>query len=323
MEVAANIAKVFNETGVRMLDFDGLEGNLSTGLGNYGEALFAKTWYDNLNDDIKSHFLLGASRPGHYFWHLYSRMNWGEPWYAGFRESQTEYRLKNQAYYKRNLMPGMLGWFNMTPVTSVEDIEWMLTRSAAYNAGYAFVTGFDVIEKNGQSDEILRLLGTWEKARLEGAFSPEHEERMQDPDTEFHLETLTENSWALTEMFSHTFRHEQKIRQPGEPLYSTFEFENETGDQALQFLITAENGTIENLELELNGYKNIEFPLKLIKGQTLKWQALKELVVDPADFRIEKGAQKIVFNCGFKGNDTPTAKLEFRLKGSTETIAIK
>lgn len=50
-------------------------------------------------------------------------MNWGEPWYAGFRESQTEYRLKNQAYFQRNMMPGMLGWFQMRPETSMEDID--------------------------------------------------------------------------------------------------------------------------------------------------------------------------------------------------------
>ncbi len=79
-EIAENIADFMNETGVRRIDFDGLEGAKSTGMGNYGEVLFAQQWYDRLNDDLKNHFLLGASRPGHYFWHLYSRMNWGEHW---------------------------------------------------------------------------------------------------------------------------------------------------------------------------------------------------------------------------------------------------
>jgi hypothetical protein len=173
VEVATNLAELFNETGLRQISFDGLEGNRSTGMGNYGEILFTKAWYDALNDDIRSSFIADASRTSHYFWHIYSRMNWGEPWYAGFRESQTEYRLKNQAYFRRNLMPGMLGWFRMQPETSVEDIEWMLARSAAFDAGYAFVTSFEDLEENGRSDEILGLIGRWEEARMADAFTPD------------------------------------------------------------------------------------------------------------------------------------------------------
>ena len=41
-----------------------------------------------------------ASNPGHFNWHIYTRMNWGEPWYAGFRESQTLYRFKNQVLFR-------------------------------------------------------------------------------------------------------------------------------------------------------------------------------------------------------------------------------
>ena len=99
LEMARNLAELYNEAGLRQISFDGLEGNRSTGMGNYGESLFTQEWYDHLNDDIRSHYIADASRTTHFFWHMYTRMNWGEPWYAGFRESQTEYRLKNQAYF--------------------------------------------------------------------------------------------------------------------------------------------------------------------------------------------------------------------------------
>ncbi len=104
IEQAKRIAELYNYCGLRQISFVGLEGNRSTGMGNYGEIMFAKIWWDNLTDEEKSHMITDASRTSHYFWHIYSRMNWGEPWYAGFRESQTEYRLKNQAYFQRNLM---------------------------------------------------------------------------------------------------------------------------------------------------------------------------------------------------------------------------
>ena len=333
-EIAENIADVFNQTGSSMLDFDGLEGAGSTGMGNYAEALFAKAWYDRLNENIKSHFLLGASRPGHYFWHIYSRMNWGEPWYAGFRESQTAYRLANQAYFKRNLMPGMLGWFKMTASTTIEDAEWLMARSAGYNAGFAFVTDFSSIQKNGNSDEIFSILKLWEQARLKALFSKDQEKRLQDVSAEFHLEQRSDKSLNLYQVYSNKFKHFKKDRQPGEPLYSTFEFENFADEQILSFMITAEADDISNITIELNQYKKVQLPIVLKKGQTLKftngktlivydknWNKLDEKIIDPALFIINKGKQSINFDCSFDNSESEAdAKIEFRLKGKNEII---
>jgi len=143
------------------------------------------TWYEHLNNNIKKHFIADASRTSHYFWHIYTRMNWGEPWYAGFRESQTEYRFKNQAYFKRNLMPGMLGWFLLTKETSLEDIEWMLAKSVAYDAGYGFVCNYKSLEENGLTDQILSMIGLWEKVRMEQLFDQETRDILKDPKLDF------------------------------------------------------------------------------------------------------------------------------------------
>jgi hypothetical protein len=122
-------------------------------MGNYGEILFTTAWYDRISPEIRSHFIADASRTSHYFWHIYSRMNWGEPWYASFRESQTEYRLKNQAYFRRNLMPGMLGWFQMRPETTLDDVEWMLALASALDAGFGFVTSFNADSNSADNRE--------------------------------------------------------------------------------------------------------------------------------------------------------------------------
>ena len=52
-EVAGRIAALFNYTGLRQISFDGLEGNWSTGMGQYGCQLFVKTWYDQLIPELK------------------------------------------------------------------------------------------------------------------------------------------------------------------------------------------------------------------------------------------------------------------------------
>ncbi|MEN8228116.1 MAG: hypothetical protein ABFS38_08180 [Bacteroidota bacterium] len=326
-ELAENIADFMNQTGVRMLDFDGLEGTHSTGMGNYGEVLFAQQWYDHLNSNIKNHFLLGASRPGHYFWHIYSRMNWGEPWYAGFRESQTEYRLLNQKYFKRNLMPGMLGWFKMTSSTSVEDIEWLMTRSAAYNAGFAFVTDLVTLAENGNTEEIFSILNTWETARLNGIFTEDQMRKMQDLSTEFHLEKNDQNVLLFTQKYSYKFQHEKKIRQPGEPLFSTFNFENLSNKQPLNFIITAVHSDLSNISIEINNHKTTELSISLKKGQTIKyrgnenaiiydqnWNVINTVPINRRSFIMEKGNQSITFDCIFqKSDEEAMARIEFIL----------
>jgi hypothetical protein len=277
-----------------------------------------------------------ASRTTHYFWHIYSRMNWGEPWYAGFRESQTEYRLKNQEYFQRNLMPGMLGWFSMRNNTPVEDIEWMLARSAAFNAGYAFVSGDRPFKTNGQTDEILRLIGEWEKARMANTFSEDQKERMKDINNEFHLETLKENEWNLYQIQSFKFKHEDKIRQPGEPLFSTFKFDNPEENATLNFILTAVDASISGIKIEMDNSSEIKLPIQLKAGESAKYsegdtiqilneflQTIKEISIDPNILQINKGTHSIIFDCNFsdKGKE-PTAKFEVRISGPAEKISL-
>jgi hypothetical protein len=275
-----------------------------------------------------------ASRTTHYFWHIYSRMNWGEPWYAGFRESQTEYRLKNQQYFQRNLMPGMLGWFSMRNNTPIEDIEWMLARSAAFNAGYAFVSGDREMKTNGQAGEILKLIGEWEKARMENAFSEEQKERMKDIKNEFSLETIGENQWNLRQIQSFKFKHEDKVRQPGEPLFSTFKFENNEENATMNFVLTAVDATISKIKIELDNNKEIEIPMALHAGESAKYiggewiEILDEFLkksggfkVNPDDFKLSKGNHSVIFDCSFtdKGKE-PAAKFEVRIPGKAEKL---
>ncbi len=303
-------------------------------MGNYGEILFTNTWYEHLSDEIKEHLIVDASRTSHYFWHMYTRMNWGEPWYAGFRESQTEYRLKNQKYFQRNLMPGMLGWFSMRNNTTIEDIEWMLARSAAFNAGYAFVTGFRVLEENGYTDEILQAIGQWEKARMADAFTDEQKQRMEDINNEFHLETVNENEWNLYQVYSYKFKHEKKVRQPGEPLYSTFIFNNPAEEHEINFILTAKDATISKITLELDNYKRIILPISLKAEESIKytggdkaivysntWQKVKEIDINITALKVSKGEHSLTFDCLFvaEGKE-PHAKLEVRIIGSAEEI---
>jgi hypothetical protein len=330
VEMAGNLARIFQETGLRHISFDGLEGNRSTGLGNYGEILFTQSWFDSLDQEAQQSLIVTASRTSHYFWHLYTRMNWGEPWYAGFRESQTDYRMKNQKYFQRNFMPGMLGWFSMRPETSVEDIEWMLARSAAYDAGYAFYTSLSALESNGRSGEILDLLALWERARLTGAFSADQKQRMEDVSGEFHLEERSPDSWTLFPVASYRFTYQQRERQPGEPEMDSYDFENTAHEQGLTFLVTAVDGPTTNPTFSIDGVLTTEVNVTLREGEVLvyrggdaatvyspSWESLREVMIEPAGFRVGAGAHRLGFSC-----DSGSAKIELRLTGDGEPVGV-
>ena len=337
IEMAQKLAELFNYCGLRQISFDGLEGNKSTGMGNYGEIIFTESWYDALSDTIKDHVIIDASRTSHYFWHMYSRMNWGEPWYADFRESQTEYRLKNQAYFQRNLMPAMLGWFSLRPDTPIEDIEWMLARSAGFDAGYAFVASKEVLTENGQTPEILESIAQWEKARMASVFSEEQKERLKAIENEFHLENNAPNTWTLNQVASFKFKHESKVRQPGEPLFTTFEFENTVANAQMHFILTAKEASISNITMELNNSMNIVLPIKLNTGESIRYmggakagiyssdlQKIREFDIDPNIFQLGEGKQTLVFDCDFtQKKENPGAALEIRIPGKAEAVGVE
>lgn len=334
-EIASNIAALFNATGLKQISFDGLEGSWSTGMGQYARQLFVKKWYDLLKPELKGHVINDASGPGHYFWHIFTRMNWGEPWYAGFRESQTRYRLKNQEYYYRNLIPRMLGWFKLGSVTSMEDLEWLLARAAGFDAGFGLSASLDDLKKNGRLNELLNTISEWEKARLSGAFNAVQKEALQDINKEFHLAKADGNAWQLYPVHTATIQHLQKIRQPGEPIYSENNFNNPFEEQPLRFIahITGEPSSAawDEPSIEVNNYAKLELPFSVSKGQWLvcDGKAIRlfdehwKMVSETTSLKIPviiKGDNKILTDGAVTGEQSPVVKIEFRTMGKGERI---
>jgi hypothetical protein len=338
-EVSLTIARLFNETGLMQISFDGLEGCWSSGMGQYARQLFTKTWYDNLNPELKGKVINDASNPGHYFWHIYTRMNWGEPWYAGFRESQLQLRLKNQHFFRRNLMPSMLGWFSLRSGTSAEDIEWMLTLGAGYNAGFGLSTSIETVQRHGKKDEILGLIKLWEAARLNNVFSDEQKERMRSQKNEFHLEAKDENTYSLTPVYTSFFKHAQQLKQPGEPVFSTYALENKGSAQPISFILTMAEGngtsdevTFNNPSIATNQQDPVVFPVNLKKSQILhcdgktvkvyskQWQLIQTINLSSPIPLVAAGKNEIHFEGNYSGENGADIKIEIRLKGEPEMI---
>ncbi len=340
-EMAKTIARLFNETGLMQISFDGLEGCWSEGMGDYGKQLFTKTWFDNLKPELKGKVINDASNPGHYFWHIYTRMNWGEPWYAGFRESQLQLRLKNQQFYRRNLMPSMLGWFSLRAETTPEDIEWMLALGAGYEAGFGLSTSLETLRKHGKKDEMLALIKLWEKARMDGIFSEDHKAHLRGLKNEFHLEKADVNSYTLTPVYNAYFKHSQQLKQPGEPVYSSFKFENAAIEQPASFIIAMQPGketdpdvTFDQISIAINQQDALLLPSlgrnqiihcdgKTVKLYNKQWQLQKTIELNRPIPLLKVGSNNIVFDGRYSGENGADVKLELRAMGKPELIAAK
>jgi len=334
-EIARNLAKVFNETGLSHMDFDGHEGCLAPGHGTYGNEVFAKEFHDHLDHTV----LNGTSPPlSHFYWHFNSYCNWGEPWYGGFRDSMQEYRLNNQAFCERNYLPKMLGWYLLTPTTCLSDMEWMLARAAGFDAGFALATSLGSLRKNPDTARLMDTLREWETARRSRAFPPSVREWMRDPKREFQLRSTGPGAWDLYPFHdSAAFRHEARTLQPGEPTASQWTVPNPDAAQGLQLKLRVtggEGGSVVNPVLEIGRAATLELPVEIRPGQTLlvEEDAVarlydaqgKQVSATPLKGRLPSlaaGGNEVRFDCEFRGDNPPAVQATFKTRGTAIRIA--
>lgn len=330
---AKRLAEVCNETGISLMDFDGYYGGSPSGHGVMGASIFLKQWFDNLDD--KGIISCGSS-PFHYWWHIYSFMNWGEPWYDNLRQSQVNYRMENQRYFERNLMPGMLGWFKLEQTYRPEDIEWIQARSAAFDAGYLLRVD-ESIEKNGFKSQLFKAIREWQYVRNNHLLNNSQRERMKDPKKEFHLEKDNGDTWTLYEVnLKGNNRHKYRSVQTGEPLQGKFSFNNDYDEQPIQFYgyIEADKNsreTIRNVQFSIEGVL-ITLPDVALKGGDRiycdgkhiyvcneYWKAFARCTL-PETARWNRGTNSIIVECTFSSPDAPSLLLEFKSLGNPEKI---
>lgn len=333
-EIATNIANLMNETGVDHLDLDGHEGALASGQGDYALELFAKDVYDQVKHD----FIIGTSLSKTFYWHIGSYYNWGEPWYGGFKESMQQYRIDNQGLFDRNYMPHMLGWYLLAENTTLSEMEWMLSRAAGYNAGFAMVARPAALRKNSQTNQLLDAIREWEMARNGNAFTQTQQEQLKNPKNEFHLEKRSEGKWTLHQYaMSPVFTREKFERQPGEPTHTTWNLQYQWKEQPLQFRmqITGEKGSVKNIKMQIDNYMELLFPVELAAGESLVSDGTETIRFydkngkPKGSFKLQKklptvsaGAHKILIDSDFSGEENPKIEVQFKGLSSSEDIQL-
>lgn len=327
-EMARNLTNFLNETGVSQIDFDGHEGALATGQGTYGMDDFALKVFEGTDFNLVN----GSSRTTHFYWHINHYINWGEPWYGGFRESQSEHRFSTQPFLEANYLPNMLGWFSLTPETTIEDIEWMLAKGAGYNAGFALSAKYEALKGNPNTDKILETIRDWEHARLSGIFTAEQLKDFRNVSKEFRLKNIGGNDWGLCSSQHHNFEFTKVELQPGEPTFTIWKFKNEAAKQPIMFTISLEGeGAVSHLSLDVLNYANLKIPEIIKQGETISLDAngnlthydstgkiIKKRVINNPPI-LDLGDQSIQFDCRLESG-TPKVKLRLILQGKEEKV---
>ncbi len=340
-EMTKRLVELFNYCGLQQVSFDGLEGLWDYECqGPYAAHRFVKQCHDGWKQEVIS----DASGLLHYLWHIHTRMNWGEPWGKPMREGMAEYRVRNQDYFERNLFPHMMGWFEFRSAspqleaTTVDEIEWMLSKCAGYDAGFALVTSAEVFKVHGQGKEVKRAIREWEEARHLGVFSEEQKARLRDLRSDWHLERTGKNSWHLFPItFSSQFNYpsEPNSREP-----VIWKVENKFHSQPLKFILRVlpseeKDSMVTNPCFEVNGRK-VVFPVELKPTQYLiyegegmglvydrNWNLLHKVKGEDDVPILEKGEQFVRFSCEVRGLEVPALWIKFKTVGEPEVVAPK
>lgn len=366
---ADRLAELYHSTGVRQISFDGLEGAEWTGEGEYAVNSFCMRFYEQFmlrnksdsrsNDNgitpatdfgsgsgvnsgaVENDFpvINDASRLHHFLWHMNTRMNWGEPWGEEMRAGQVEGRMRNQAFFKKNLLPGMLGWFLIRKAnrrfeaSTLLDMEWALSEAAGFDAGFALSASLDTLDALGSGDEILEAIRNWELLRYENRFDDELKELLKKPETEWHLEKENERLFRLYPMaVSKPLVCDLLEMQPGQPGGSDWSFEQPFERQVFTFRMKVDgNGYIVNPRF-YNTSGVVQFQATVKGGQYLLFDGSRAFVTDrnynkleevryTGNCLVEKGNASLSFGCTFGGEEGPEVRV--RVSTKSEPYSIK
>jgi hypothetical protein len=324
-EMADRLIELFNATGLRMMSFDGMEGLYDYGHGTWAAAHFVQRCYDGW----KTYAISDASGLLHFLWHDHTRMNWGEPWGKAVREGMPEQRFANQDLFDRNLFPHMLGWFELRATssgfeaTTLDDMEWVLSKGAGFNAGFALVSDLGSMKANALTPTILDAVREWEAARNSGAFSMAQRERLKSTTGEWHLEAAGKGRWKLWPVaFSKTLTCAGASAE--------WAVENKFKAQPLRFTLRVTGpGTIKDPTFEIGGQR-VTFATEIKPGQYFVWEGSGKATVCDANWHelstvepsgaadLPTASQTVKFTCDAAAATQLTAR--FRTLGDPESV---
>ena len=132
-----------------------------------------------------------------------SRINENQFWNESMRTKIVETLTEKQAFYSKLQMPWMIGNFQIRladknrKATSMEELEWFLSKAAAFDAGFGLDFSVETMRKHGLTNIMLTTIRTWETLRLSHAFNDKTKEALKDPYCDWHIKRDEDSTFLL------------------------------------------------------------------------------------------------------------------------------
>ena len=187
-QIAQAQAKKLSKTTYDLLIFNDLKSYAYNNLGESAIGHFLDTMHKYNPDKLLQADLLTPNSK-----RFLSRINENQLWNASMRTKIVETLTERQEYYRNNQMPWMIGNFQIhladknRQATSMEELEWFLSKAAAFDAGFGLDFSMETMRKHGLTNIMLNTIRTWETLRLSHAFSDKMKEALKDPYGDWHI----------------------------------------------------------------------------------------------------------------------------------------
>lgn len=193
--------------------------------------------------------------------------------------------------------------------TSMEELEWMLSKAASFGVGYGLVIDPKALKGHGMLNEMLETMNHWNRLLRAHALSEQQEQLLRDPYLDWHLEPFDSLRYVLYEQnISRRFRCNFEETDPGVLRSETWTWNSDEED-AFGLRIQVE-GEVEILNPMVNTSRGlVMFPCALKPGQRLLYDFGETACVVDADYHkleeflveglaeLDEGDSEVYFLC--------------------------
>jgi hypothetical protein len=197
-EIAERIAGVINRCKLDMIYFDGGEVNSANGPNWYWVGVQQSAVFSRVKRDLLAQ---GSGRTA-WTWHVFSRGTCDD--FAALAPKQfLDFHKIADSWnaYHNAFLPAELGWWGFLsatpdhPATMPDEVEFYATRMLALDSAVSLETRLADLKKNGRTEELLQLLGDYEKLRLSRAVPISLREKLRTG--EWHATRDANGDWKF------------------------------------------------------------------------------------------------------------------------------
>ena len=316
-QMAQAEAKRWAKTNSPLLIFNDLKSYALNELGDEAIGLFLDTMHKyNPGKLLQADLLTPSSKQ------YLSRVNENQYWNESMRTKIIETLTEKQVFYHENQMPWMIGNFNIhladknRKATSMEELEWFLSKAAAFDAGFGLDFSAEAMRKHGLTNIMLNTIKIWEALRLSQAFSDDIKETLKDPYCDWHIKRDKDSTFLLYP--------QHNSRRYYCNLYNDQWEWNSPYTSRFALCITVEGkGSISNPVVRtLNGI--LEFPCTIKAGQYLIYDFEGNACITDFNYNkianvyalgesfLDEGISEVTFSCEVKMEERKKPEVNVR-----------